>query len=115
VGAGTLEAGGGRASFAFGVRRRQAGGTPTGHLIYHDRARQLSILGETITAFDVEGDTATFSGTCVDLLRHTPCTFSATATEEDGGGRFVVQIDGAAADGGRVLAGVVRVAAGSSD
>ena len=111
VGAGIVDAGNGSASFALSVRRR-SGGAISGTLLYRAPQSGQTVRSDLITSFEVSGNEATLSGTCTDLTRNAPCTFSAVATEGQRpgqGGSFSLQVDDAPAEGGPIRAGVVRI------
>ncbi|HEX2036946.1 MAG TPA: hypothetical protein VHS99_22430 [Chloroflexota bacterium] len=98
-----------------------------GRLLYVNSALQLIIWSTHVTALEVHGRTATFSGTCTDLWRSTPCTFLAVATdgappaagdEPDGphgegrpgrGDSFRLEISGRPVEEGRLIMGQIRI------
>jgi endonuclease/exonuclease/phosphatase family metal-dependent hydrolase len=110
-GGGVVDAPDGTASFGLSVRQRP-GAAVTGTFVYRSLRGGPAVRSDSITSLEVSGSEATFSGTCTDLTRNAPCTFSAVATEGERlgrGGSLRLQIDGAGAEGGPVRAGMVRI------
>lgn len=111
-GAGTVDAAGGPATFAFSVRRARPGDGVSGRLVYRIPGRDLTVISSSVDTLDVSGAGATFSGTCRLLPGNTPCAFVARAVEGGpvgGGGSLTVEVSGAGADGGPLRSGIIRV------
>jgi hypothetical protein len=124
-GAGKIAVPGGVARFGFEVERNTTGDAPSGDFKYRNHARQLTVRATQILAFDMQGNTATFSGNCnkrYDGGDWMPCTFSVNITdndnpqpsdghEETAGGvdTFTIQVSGEPLEGGTLIRGNVDI------
>jgi hypothetical protein len=96
----------GFANFGFNAKSG-----PSGQLEYYNHPRALAVHSVSITSFCVNGNTATFSGTCTK--NGTACTFSVTVRDVAEPGKnadtFTISVSGEPTEGGTITAGNIQV------
>jgi hypothetical protein len=83
TGGGEIAVPGGVASFGFVAESGPFGSSPKGQLEFQNHATGLNVHGTSIQTLSVNGNSATFTGTCVSKLGNvtSPCTFSVTVQD----------------------------------
>ena len=111
AGAGTVDTACGEAEFDFEVQAKVKKNQLSGQLKYSVPGGNIKLKSTSIATFDVNGNTATFDGTCT--VNGKSCKFSVyiedNADPGAGADVFRISIDGGDFQGGTIQSGNIKI------
>ena len=108
-GSGGIDVAGGTGTFDFSVQRDTTGAL-TGALQYVNQVTGAKAHAEKVTGLVIDGQTATFTGTCT--TNAAPCTFAVSVTDNGSPGTndsFSISVSGGSAEGGTLRNGDIQI------
>ena len=109
TGGGSVDVAGGIATFGFNVKRQAADGPIDGQLQYVNHATKTKVHSVALDSFTIDGNTATFGGTCE--ANGTPCTFRVKVQDnsESGIDHFTITVDSRPSEGDTLRGGNIDI------